>query len=71
VYGGMKFEKSFRFYLKINNYDIEAMFVSCNSLFMKPFFKLSCVCLLLGKLVNGKHFPIKEKFGLVSKKVFS
>ena len=22
-------------------------------------------------LVNGKHFPVKEKFGLVSKKVFS
>jgi len=27
--------------------------------------------LSLGKLVNGKHFPIKEKFGLVSRKVFS
>jgi len=25
----------------------------------------------LGKLVNGKHFPVKEKFGLVFKKVFS
>jgi hypothetical protein len=24
-----------------------------------------------GKLVNGKHFAVKEKFGLVSKKVFS
>jgi len=33
--------------------------------------KLSCVCLHLGKLVNGKHFPVKEKFGLVSRKVFS
>jgi len=33
--------------------------------------KLSCVCLSLGKLVNGKHFLVKEKFGLVSKKVFS
>jgi uncharacterized protein YlzI (FlbEa/FlbD family) len=25
----------------------------------------------LEKLVNGKHFPVKEKFGLVSRKVFS
>jgi uncharacterized protein YlzI (FlbEa/FlbD family) len=33
--------------------------------------KLSCVCLSLGKLVNGKHFSIKEKFDLVSRKVFS
>jgi hypothetical protein len=37
----------------------------------KPLSKLSCVCLLLGKLVNGKHFPVKEKFGLISRKVFS
>jgi len=37
----------------------------------KPLFKLSCVCLLLEKLVNGKHFPVKEKFGLVFRKVFS
>jgi uncharacterized protein YlzI (FlbEa/FlbD family) len=36
------------------------------------------VCLSLEKLVNrkyfsvnGKHFPVKEKFGLVSRKVFS
>jgi len=40
--------------------------------------KLSSVCLLLGKLanrkyfpVNEKHFPVKGKFGLVSRKVFS
>jgi hypothetical protein len=39
--------------------------------FWKPLSKLSCVCLLLGKLVNGKHFLVKEKFGLVSRKVFS
>jgi len=25
----------------------------------------------LEKLVNGKHFPVKEKFGLVFRKVFS
>jgi len=64
---------------------IKAMFVSRNSLFGKPLSKLSCVCLPLGKLVNGEHFPVngehfpvnekhfrvKEKFGLVSRKVFS
>jgi len=37
----------------------------------KQFSKLSCVCLSLEKLVNGKHFPVKEKFSLVSKQVFS
>jgi hypothetical protein len=30
-----------------------------------------CVCLSLGKLINEKHFSVKEKFGLVSRKVFS
>jgi hypothetical protein len=39
--------------------------------FGKPLSKLSCVCLPLERLVNGKHFPVKEKFGLVSIKVFS
>jgi hypothetical protein len=39
--------------------------------FWKSLSKLSCVCLLLGKLINEKHFPIKEKFDLVFKKVFS
>jgi len=29
----------------------------------KPLSKLSCVCLPLEKLVNGKHFPVKGKFG--------
>jgi hypothetical protein len=38
--------------------------------FEKPFSKLSCICLSLEKLVNGKHFPVKKKFGLVSIKVF-
>jgi len=37
----------------------------------KPFSQRSCVCLSLEKLVNEKHFPVKEKFGLVSRKVFS
>jgi hypothetical protein len=47
------------------------MFVFRNSLFKKSFSKLFCVCLPLEKLVNGKHFPVKEKFSLVSRKVFS
>jgi len=50
---------------------VRVMFVSWNSLFGKLFSKLSCVCLPLGKLINGKHFPVKEKFGLVSRKMFS
>ena len=37
----------------------------------KPLSKLSYICLLLGKLVNGKYFPVKEKFDLVSRKMFS
>ena len=49
----------------------KAMFVSWNSLSGKPLSKLSYICLTLGKLVNGKHFSVKEKFGLVSRKVFS
>jgi len=54
------------------------MFVFRKVIFGKPLFKFSCVCLPLGKLVNGKHFlvnekhfPIKEKFSLVSRKMFS
>jgi hypothetical protein len=54
------------------------MFVSRKVVSGKPLSKLFCVCLPLGKLVNGKHFPVngkhfpvKKKFGLVSKKVFS
>ena len=39
--------------------------------FWKPLSKHSCVCLLLEKLVNGKHFQVKGKFGLVYRKVFS
>ena len=37
----------------------------------KPLSKLSCVCLPLEKLANEKHFPVKGKFGLVFRKVFS
>jgi len=37
----------------------------------KSLSKLSCICLSLEKLVNGKYFLVKEKCGLVSRKVFS
>jgi len=61
-----------------------AVFVFQKVVSGKPLSKLSCVCLPLEKLVNGKHFPVKgkhfpvnekhfrvkEKFGLVSRKVF-
>jgi hypothetical protein len=39
-------------------------------IFEKLFFKLFCICLPLEKLVNGKYFSVKEKFDLVSRKVF-
>jgi len=48
-----------------------AVFVFRKVVSGKPLSKLSCVCLPLEKLVNGKHFPIKGKFGLVFRKVFS
>jgi hypothetical protein len=51
--------------------NILAIFVFEKVVFGKLFFKFSCVCLPLKKLVNGKYFSIKEKFGLVSKKEFS
>ena len=47
-----------------------AMFVSWNSLSGKPLSKLLYVCLPLEKLVNEKHFPVNEKFGLISRKMF-
>jgi len=46
------------------------MFVSRKVVSGKPLSKLSCVYLPLEKLVNEKHFPVQEKFGLVSRKVF-
>jgi hypothetical protein len=48
-----------------------AVFVFRKVVSGKPLSKLSCVCLPLEKLVNGKHFPVKEKFGFVFRKVFS
>jgi hypothetical protein len=51
------------------------MFVSRKVVSGKSLSRLSCICLALEKLVNekhfpdnGKHFPFKEKFGLVSRK---
>jgi hypothetical protein len=40
-------------------------------IFEKLFSKFSYVCLPLEKLINGKYFPVKEKFGLIFRKVFS
>jgi hypothetical protein len=39
-------------------------------LFWKPLSKIFCVCLLLEKLINEKHFSIKEKIDLIFRKVF-
>jgi hypothetical protein len=47
-----------------------AVFVFRKVVSGKPLSKLSCVCLPLEKLFNGKHFPVKGKFGLVFRKVF-
>jgi len=47
------------------------MFVSRKVVSRKSFSKLSCVYLPLGKLVNEKHFSVKEKFDLVFRKEFS
>jgi hypothetical protein len=47
------------------------VFVSWKLVFRKSFSKFSCVCLSLEKLVDGKHFLVKEKFDLVFRKVFS
>jgi hypothetical protein len=40
-------------------------------IFKKLHSKLSIIYLLLEKLANKKHFSVKQKFGLVFKKVFS
>jgi hypothetical protein len=47
------------------------VFVFQKLIFEKLLFKLSCVYFSLEKLVNEKHFSVKEKFNLVSRKVFS
>jgi hypothetical protein len=48
----------------------KAMFVSRKVVSRKPLSKLPHVCLSLEKLVNEKHFPVKEKFSLIFRKVF-
>jgi len=47
------------------------MFVFWKVISEKLLSKLFYVCLSLEKLVNGKHFPVKEKFDLVFRKIFS
>jgi len=61
------------------------MFVSSTIISQKILFKFFYICLLLDKIdkkktlsgqkkyfsVNGKHFPVKRKFDLVFRKVFS
>jgi len=47
------------------------LFISWKVIFCKLFFKLSCICLSLEKLVNRKYFPVKEKFDLVFRIIFS
>jgi hypothetical protein len=47
------------------------VFVSRKIVSGKSLSKLSCICLPLEKLLNGKYFQVKEKFSLVSRKVFS
>jgi len=48
-----------------------AVFVFWKVVSGKSLSKLSYVCLPLKKLVNGKYFPVKGKFSLVFRKVFS
>jgi hypothetical protein len=48
----------------------KAMFVSWKVVFGKPLSKLSCVYLPLEKLVNKKHFPVKENLTWFPGKVF-
>ena len=52
------------------SYGSQAMFVSWKILSGKPFFKFSCVCLSLKKLVNEKYFPVNEKHFSVNGKHF-
>ena len=51
--------------------EFKGVFVWWKVVSWKPLSKLSCVCLSLEKLVNITHFPVKEKFSSVSRKVFS
>jgi len=46
------------------------MFVFRKIVSGKPFSKLSCICLPLGKLVNGKHFLVNGKHFPVNRNTF-
>jgi hypothetical protein len=56
--------------LKKQHQLVKGAFVFQNIVFEKLFFKFFCVYLTLEKLINEKYFPVKEKFSLISKKVF-
>jgi len=45
-------------------FSLLAVFVFWKMVSGKSLFKLLCIFLPLEKLVNGKHFPVKVKFGL-------
>jgi hypothetical protein len=50
---------------------VDAMYVYRNLFFIKLYFKFFYVCLILKKLINKKYLPVKWKFSLVFRKVFS
>jgi len=47
------------------------MFVYEKGIFRKLLFKLFCICLTLEKLISRKHSPVKGKFDLVSRKIWT
>jgi hypothetical protein len=49
---------------------LKPMFVFQKVVSCKPLSKLSCVCLPLEKLVNGKQFPVNGKYFSVNRKHF-
>jgi hypothetical protein len=49
----------------------QGLFISWKVVFRKLLSKLFCICLLLKKLVNRKHFLVQKQFSLVSRKAFS
>jgi hypothetical protein len=51
-------------------FSLLAVFVFRKMVSGKPLSKLSCVCLLLKKLVNGKHLQSKENLAWFSGKYF-
>jgi hypothetical protein len=59
-----------RFDWKVLQKQTTGVFIFQKVVFEKLFLKLSYVCFLLKKLINGKHFSDKEKFDLIFRKVF-